>query len=91
VASGARFVPITTLASREFNEDASGAMRTANRGPVFITDRGKPAHVLRSIADHQLLVGQQSSITELLAMPDAAKVEFNPSTIVINSQAADLT
>ena len=39
-------MPITTLSSRAFNQDASGAKKAANRGPVFITDRGKPAHVL---------------------------------------------
>ena len=36
---------ITTLSSREFNQGASEAKRAANNGPVFITDRGKPAHV----------------------------------------------
>jgi len=40
---------IKTLSSREFNQDTSGAKKAANHGPVFITDRGKPAHVLLSI------------------------------------------
>ncbi|EGH47880.1 prevent-host-death family protein, partial [Pseudomonas syringae pv. pisi str. 1704B] len=30
----------TTLSSREFNQDTSGAKKAANEGPVFITDRG---------------------------------------------------
>lgn len=38
----------TTLSSREFNQDTSGAKKAANEGPVFITDRGRPAHVLLS-------------------------------------------
>ena len=38
-------VPITTLSSREFNQNASEAKKAANNGPVFITDRGRPAHV----------------------------------------------
>jgi len=37
---------MTTINSRTFNQDASGAKRAAQDGPVFITDRGKPAHVL---------------------------------------------
>lgn len=31
---------ITTLSSREFNQDASRAKKAALNGPVFITDRG---------------------------------------------------
>ena len=83
-------MPITTLSSRAFNQDASGAKKAANRGPVFITDRGKPAHVLLSMADYQRLLDHQSSIAELLAMPEAASVEFTPPKVVINSRPADL-
>ena len=36
---------ITTLTSRELNHDLGRAKRAARTGPVFITDRGKPAHV----------------------------------------------
>jgi prevent-host-death family protein len=42
---------ITTLSSREFNQDTSRAKKAAREGPVFITDRGKPAHVLLSIEE----------------------------------------
>ncbi len=34
---------ITTMTSREFNQDTSRAKKAAARGPVFITDRGWPA------------------------------------------------
>ena len=43
---------ITTLSSRAFNQDASRAKKAAKSGPVFITDRGKPAHVLLSIEEY---------------------------------------
>jgi len=33
-----------TITSRVFNQDAAGAKRAASQGPVFITDRGRPAH-----------------------------------------------
>jgi len=39
-------VPIRTLSSREFNQQAIGAKNAPKRGPVFIIERGKPAHVL---------------------------------------------
>lgn len=34
------------MSSRQFNQDTSGAKKAAERGPVYITDRGRPAHVL---------------------------------------------
>ena len=37
---------MTTLTSREFNQDIGRAKREAKQRPVFTTDRGKPAHVL---------------------------------------------
>ncbi len=72
---------ITTLSSREFNQDASRAKKAAKRGPVFITDRGRPAHVLLTIEEYQQITGNQASIVELLAMPDAAGVEFEPQRL----------
>ena len=69
---------ITTLSSREFNQDASGAKKAAKRGPVFITDRGKRAHVLLSIEAYEKLVGEQPGIVELLAMPVGKVAKFDP-------------
>jgi prevent-host-death family protein len=75
---GATDVTITKLSSREFNQDTSRAKRAAKRGPVFITDRGRPSHVLLTVADYQRITGGQKSIAELLAMPEAARIEFEP-------------
>jgi len=60
---------ITTLSSREFNQDTSRAKKAAKKGPVFITDRGKPAHVLLSIEDYRRLTGKGRSIIDTLGMP----------------------
>jgi prevent-host-death family protein len=60
---------ITTLSSREFNQDTSRAKKAAGDGPVFITDRGKPAHVLLSIADYLRLTGAQGNIIDMLGLP----------------------
>ena len=70
-------MPITTLSSREFNQDTSRAKKAAAEGPVFITDRGKPAHVLLSIDDYRRLTGQRRNIADLLAMPGLANVELD--------------
>lgn len=69
---------ITTISSREFNQDVSKVKRASSRGPVFITDRGRPAHVLLTIKDYQNLTKTKESIVELLAMPDAANIDFEP-------------
>ena len=69
---------ITNLTSREFNQDASGAKKAANNGPVIITDRGRPAHVLLSIEEYQRLTGNIQSIVDLLAMPNTEDIEFYP-------------
>ncbi len=67
---------ITTLSSREFNQDASGAKKAAAKGPVIITDRGRPAHVLLTIEAYQRMKGKQPSLADLLAMPDGEDIEL---------------
>lgn len=81
---------ITTLSSREFNHDASRAKKAAKDGPVFITDRGRPAHVLLSIEEYLRLTGGAASIVELLAMPDAENIEFEPPRAQGFTRPADL-
>lgn len=68
---------ITTLSSREFNQHASDAKKAANSGPVFITDRGRPAHVLLSIEDYQRITGGRHKIADLLAMPGIEDIELD--------------
>ena len=43
--------------SREFNQDTRRAKKATAEGPVLITDRDKPAHVLLRIAEYQRLTG----------------------------------
>ena len=82
-------MPRTTLSSRQFNQDASAAKRAAAQGPVFITDRGRPAHVLLSIEEYRRLTGGGPSVAELLADPTAAEVEFDPPRLADVSRVAD--
>lgn len=72
---------ITTLTSREFNQDASGAKRAAQQGPVFITDRGKPAHVLLTIDEYRRLSASAGSIVDLLTMAGHDAIEFEPQPL----------
>jgi prevent-host-death family protein len=71
-------MPITKLSSREFNQDTSKAKRAARRGPVFITDRGRLSHVLLTAEEYERITGGNKSIVELLGMPEAGEVEFEP-------------
>ncbi len=68
---------ITTLSSRAFNQDASGAKRAADKGPVIITDRGRPAHVLLTIEAYRKLTRKTAGIADLLAMPAGVDFDFD--------------
>ena len=81
---------ITTLSSRELNQDVTRAKRAAQSGPVFITDRGKPAHVLLSFDDYQRLTKQRRNIADALSMPESAGIEFDPPRVNIAAQPVDL-
>jgi prevent-host-death family protein len=57
------------MSSREFNQDTGGAKRAARTGPVYITDRGRPSHVLLSFDDYERLAANQAKIADLLSEP----------------------
>lgn len=82
---------ITTISSREFNQGVSEAKRAATNGPVFITDRGKPAHVLMSFEEYQRLTKQRRNIADALFMPGAADVEFEPTRVSIRPRQVDFS
>jgi prevent-host-death family protein len=81
---------VTTMTSREFSQDTSGAKKAARRGPVFITDRGRPAHVLLTIEDYQRLAGGVMSVAAALAQPGDAGFEFEPPRLGVAVKPADL-
>lgn len=64
------------LTSRDFNQDVSQAKRAARIEPVFITDRGRPTHVLMSVETYRRLIGQTETIVDLLAMPGLPAMEL---------------
>ncbi|MBE0592592.1 MAG: type II toxin-antitoxin system Phd/YefM family antitoxin [Gemmatimonadales bacterium] len=83
---------ITTLSSRELNQDIGRAKRAARNGPVIITDRGKPVHVLLSFDEYQRITGQQENIVDQLGLPpgvEDVEVEFPCSRELARS--ADFT
>lgn len=81
----------TTLSSREFNQDASKAKKAAQSGPVIITDRGRPAHVLLTFENYKQLTRQHARIADLLAMPDPIDADFEAPALRELARAADLS
>jgi prevent-host-death family protein len=63
------------VSAREFNEDVSAAKRAAVHAPVIITDRGRPSHVLLSIADYRRLLADERSIVDWLSVDDGVELE----------------
>ncbi|PCD02736.1 prevent-host-death protein [Sphingomonas spermidinifaciens] len=61
------------VSSRAFNQDVSAAKRIAREEPLFVTDRGRPTHVLMSIEAYRGLKGRRESIVDLLAMPESTE------------------
>ena len=68
----------TTISSRQFNQDAGGAKRAAEKGPVIITDRGRPSHVLLSIEDYRQLTGASLSLLDIVAQDKDDAIDFDP-------------
>lgn len=82
---------ITTISSRTFNQDASGAKRAAQSGPVVITDRGRPSHVLLTIEEYRRITGDEASIVDLLAAPGLADIPFDPPRMRSIARPVDLS
>jgi hypothetical protein len=82
---------ITTLSSRKFNQDASKAKKSALAGPVFITDRGRPAHVLLTFAEYKKITGGYTKIADLLAMPGIEDIELDIPQLRDLARPADLS
>lgn len=82
---------ITTLSSRELNQDVTRAKKATKKGPVFITDRGKPSHVLLSIEEYQKLTKQRRSIADSLAMPEIENIDFEPQRLTITPRPVDFS
>jgi prevent-host-death family protein len=84
-------VTITTFSSRKFNQDTSAAKNAAKHGPVFITDRGRPAYVLLTVEEYQKLTQSEANIADLLAMPGAEDIEFEVPQLSDIPHPADLS
>lgn len=83
---------MTTISSRDFNQGASRAKKAARNGPVYITERGKPTHVLMTIEDYHRRQGKKPrSLLATLAQPgEEADFDFEPGKLGPITRPADL-
>ena len=82
---------ITTFSSRQFNQDAGKAKKAAKAGPVIITDRGRPAHVLLTFDEYKRITGGRTKIADLLAMPGIEDLDLEIPVMTDLAQPADLS
>ena len=83
---------VHTFSSRDFTRDVSAAKRAASEGPVFITDRGRPAFALLKIEDYYRMAGQSApSLLEVMdGIPGGEGIDFDPPKLGIQIQPAPL-
>jgi prevent-host-death family protein len=83
---------IHTFSSRDFTRDVSAAKRAAVDGPVFITDRGRPAFALLKIDDYYRMAGKaaQSLLEVMESIPGGEGIDFDPPKLGLHIQAANL-
>ncbi len=74
---------ITTVTSRELNQDISKVKKVCEVGPVYVTNRGEPTHVIMTFEEYQKLIGNHENIVELLTMDDV-DIEFEPPKLKNN-------
>jgi len=82
---------ITSLTSRELNHDVGRAKKAAEAGPVVITDRGKPSHVLMTYGEFERLTGIRHNLVDALSMPGLSSIDLDPPRSVIGIREVDLS
>ncbi len=82
---------VHTFSSRNFTRDVGAAKRAANDGPVFITDRGRPAFALLKIEDYYQLAGQQeASLLDVMDAIPESSFEFEAPRLEVEFRTAEL-
>jgi PHD/YefM family antitoxin component YafN of YafNO toxin-antitoxin module len=79
------------LTSRELNHDVGRAKKAAEAGPVVITDRGRPSHVLMTYDEFERLTGKRHNLVDALTMPGLSIIDFDPPRSVIATREVDLS
>ncbi len=84
--------PARTMNSREFNQSTGRAKAATRHGPVYITNRGRPSHVLMSYDHYLELTEDKTTLADVLCRtPGIGDIEvaFPRSTDLGRSAAFD--
>ena len=83
---------IHTVSSREFTREVSAAKKAATQGPVFITDRGRPAFALLKIDDYYKMAGRndKSLLAIMDSIPGGDDIEFEVPVVHVQTKLPDL-
>ena len=81
---------ITTFTSREFSQSVGRVKLAASRGPVVITNHGRPAYVLLSIKEYRKISAKRNNVAKLISRSEAAQIEFDPPHLRTLLRPADL-
>lgn len=82
---------VHTFSSRNFTRDVAAAKRAAANGPVFITDRGRPAFALLRIEQYHRLSGKtgETFCDAMGVIPGGDSIEFDPPRMNFVSQTVN--
>lgn len=82
---------VHTFSSRDFSRDMKAVKKAAAEGPVFITDRGRPAYALLKIEDYHKLANEKpKSLLDVMDAVGGGNFEFEPPVLTGQVQPADL-
>lgn len=81
----------SSLTSRELNHDVGRAKKAAEAGPVVITDRGRPSHVLMTYGEFERLTGKRHNLVDALSMPSLSSIDFDPPRAIIAAREVDFS
>ena len=76
------------VTARAFNQDPNAALLATSKGPVIITDRGEPTHVLLSIGDYRRLLADARSFVDWLSVDDGLDLE--PDRLEVEPRTLEL-
>ena len=82
---------VHTFSSRDFTRDVSAAKRATVDGPVFITDRGRPAYALLKIDDYYRIAGQgePTLLAVMDGIPGGIGIEFKTPRVDVQTRTAE--
>jgi PHD/YefM family antitoxin component YafN of YafNO toxin-antitoxin module len=83
-------MPASTMTAREFNQHVSRAKKAASKGPLIITERGKPAYVLMR-HDEFIAGAQRRRAIDVLSDPTASDDDVAFPRLGVALRAPDLS